>query len=254
MNPSYGATNRAPAFGGAGGFGAGRFGGFGRGFFGGLLGAGLFGLLFGHSFFGGFGGPFSLIGFLIQIGILFFLFRLAMRWFQGPQMRFAGGYGASPAGGYASSYASAAPASSGGGQPISLTGDDYNAFEWLLQESQLAFGAEDMERLRRVATPEMASYFAEQLAQEARRGVVNKLADVRLLKGDLSEAWADGTGEYATVAMRFSLLDWTVERDSGRLVDGDPQHPQEIAEVWTFRRDLGEHAQGWRISAIQQAQ
>ena len=67
----------------------------------------------------------------------------------------------------------------------------------------------------------MVSYFGEQLAEQSSRGVRNTVTDVRLDKGDLSEAWSEGGREYATVAMRFSMID--VTRDSsGRVVDGDP--------------------------------
>jgi len=65
-------------------------------------------------------------------------------------------------------------------------------------------------RLRRVATPEMVSYFSEDLAENASRGVVNKVTDVKLLQGDLSEAWREGNAEYASVAMRISLVDQTI--------------------------------------------
>ena len=46
----------------------------------------------------------------------------------------------------------------------------------------------------------MLSYFAEELTQNASRGVVNKISDVKLLQGDLSEAWREGYDDYATVA------------------------------------------------------
>jgi predicted lipid-binding transport protein (Tim44 family) len=269
MTPNRGPAS--PSY-GYGGYGSRFGGGFGRGFFGGLLGAGLLGLLFGHSFFG-FGGFGSFFGLLIQLALIFFLVRLAMRWFASAQPGFAGGsqraglggafapggFGASPApGGFGASPApggfgaSPAPGASGGA-PIALRPEDYSAFEWLLQESQTAFGAEDLDRVRSVSTPEMASYFAEQLAQNARRGLVNKIADVRLVRGDLSEAWREPAGEFATVSMRIALLDWTVERDSGRVVEGDPRSPQEATEYWTFRREVGGGPRDWRISAIQQA-
>jgi predicted lipid-binding transport protein (Tim44 family) len=48
------------------------------------------------------------------------------------------------------------------------------------------------------------------------------------------------------VALRYSLDDQTVERDSGRLVQGGPD---EATEVWTFMRHRGGH---WLVSAIQQ--
>jgi predicted lipid-binding transport protein (Tim44 family) len=96
----------------------------------------------------------------------------------------------------------------------------------------------------------MLSYFAEDLAQNASRGVINRVSDVKLLQGDLAEAWREGGAEYATVAMRFSLIDQMIERASGRLLEGDPVRPTEATELWTFRRASGGP---WLLSAIQQA-
>jgi len=104
--------------------------------------------------------------------------------------------------------------------------------------------------LRARATPEMLAYFAEDLAANASRGVVNRISDVKLLSGDLAEAWREGNAEYATVAMRFSLIDQTVERASGRVVEGDTIRPTQATELWTFRRAPGGQ---WLLSAIQQA-
>jgi predicted lipid-binding transport protein (Tim44 family) len=49
--------------------------------------------------------------------------------------------------------------------------------------------------------------------------------------------------------MRYASLDYTAERDSGRLVEGDKQ-PFERTEIWTFRRSRGGE---WMLSAVQQA-
>jgi predicted lipid-binding transport protein (Tim44 family) len=95
----------------------------------------------------------------------------------------------------------------------------------------------------------MVSYFADDLARNASRGVVNRISDVKLLQGDLAEAWREGDVEYATVAMRYALKDTYVERASGQVVEGDPLHPTEAVELWTFRRDRGG---AWLLSAIQQ--
>ena len=70
--------------------------------------------------------------------------------------------------------------------------------------------AADLGRLRTLATPEMVSYFADDLAGYASRGLVNECGDVKLLQGDLAEAWREGNADYATVAMRYSLTDVTV--------------------------------------------
>jgi predicted lipid-binding transport protein (Tim44 family) len=118
-----------------------------------------------------------------------------------------------------------------------------------LGDIQTAYGKEDLGALRVHATPEMLSYFSEEFARNASRGVINQISDVKLLQGDLSEAWREINDDYATVAMRYRLADATVERASGRIVGGNLTAPTEVTEVWTFRRD---HGGPWVLSAIQQ--
>jgi predicted lipid-binding transport protein (Tim44 family) len=98
-----------------------------------------------------------------------------------------------------------------------------------------------------MVTPEMLSYFSEQLAENASRGLTNRVTGVKLLQGDLSEAWREGDTDYATVAMKFALNDSMVDRASERIVEGG--QPTEVAELWTFRRARGGN---WLLSAIQQ--
>jgi predicted lipid-binding transport protein (Tim44 family) len=103
--------------------------------------------------------------------------------------------------------------------------------------------------LQRLATPEMVSYFAEQLQGLSRRGLRNAVSDVRLERGDLSESWSEGGRDFATVAMRYSMIDVTTDA-SGRVVDGSPNERVSVTELWTFVRDRGGN---WILSAIQQA-
>lgn len=228
-------------------FGGGLFGSLAAGF----LGAGLFGLLFGHGFFGGMLGFGSFFGLILQLVLIYFAVKFFFAWLQRRNMpasasAYAGGgtsYGFSPSGGGFGAGA-AAPTST----PITIGKADYDAFERLLGGIQEAYSAEDVNALRGRVTPEMLSYFNEQLSANASRGVVNRVSDVRLLQGDLSEAWREGDSEYATVAMRFTLTDSIVDRKSGRVVDGG--RPEEVTEVWTFVRS---REGAWVLSAIQQA-
>jgi predicted lipid-binding transport protein (Tim44 family) len=87
--------------------------------------------------------------------------------------------------------------------------------------------------------------------------VRNLVREVRLDRGDLAEAWAEGGRDYATVAMRFSMIDVTLDA-AGRVVDGSPSERVSATELWTFLRASGNaqgNAQGgaWILSAIQQA-
>jgi predicted lipid-binding transport protein (Tim44 family) len=232
----------------------GLFGG-GRGLLGGLaagfLGAGLLGMLFGGGFWSGLGSFAGFLGLLIQLALIVFVARLAWSWWQRRnQPAYAGG----PAprgnplnfglGGLAGSGGGAAPATA----PLTITADDYNSFERLLGDVQSAYSREDLGALRSRVTPEMLSYFSEDLARNASRGMVNEVSGVKLLKGDLAESWREGDTDYATVAMQFSLVDKYIDRASGHLVEGSDQ-PQVVTEIWTFRRSRGGD---WLLAAIQQ--
>ena len=223
-------------------------GGMLRGLAAGFLGAGLFGMLFGGGLFGGVGGLSSLFGLIIQIGLIVFVVRMAMSWWQ---RRTAPAYADGPGGGLGG--ASAYRAGSGfgpgsGGAPLEILPADYEAFERLLGDIQAAWSNEDVAKLHTMATPEMVSYFNNDLQENRGRNVVNKVSGTKLLQGDLSEAWREGDTDYASVAMRFSMIDKTVDRVSGRLVEGSEQ-PTEVTEVWTFVRP---HGANWELSAIQQ--
>ena len=238
----------------------GLFGGFGRGLagglLGGLLGAGLIGMLMGNGFLGGLAGFASILGLLLQIGLIVVVGMLIFRWWQRrsqPQPAYAGmprDMGAQPhsvPGGFGGLGGStAAPAT----EPLEIKPEDFDTFERLLGEIQTAYGREDLAALRTRLTPEMLSYYAEELSENASRGVVNEISDVKLLQGDLSEAWREGDKEYASVAMRYSLKDRYVDRATGKAADGTDA-PQEATEVWTFTRVPGGN---WLLSAIQQAQ
>ncbi len=251
----------------SGGFGSGLMGGL----LGGFLGAGLFGLLMGHGLFGGMGGLSSILGLVLQLGLLYLLFRFVMGFIRSrrPAMQgaafdsghgerglFGGLVGGRPQNGdlgqggvFGGGMGGAAPRS----RRLDVTAADYAAFEQRLAEIQGAYSKEDRGALARLATAEMARYFAEELAENARKGLRNELADVRFLQGDLSEAWREDAAEYASVAMKFSLIDTMVDRSTGKTVSGEPTLPQEATELWTFMRRVGGAPSEWVLSAIQQA-
>jgi predicted lipid-binding transport protein (Tim44 family) len=237
-----------------------RGSGFMTGLMGGLIGAGIGGLLFGSGLFGGLGGFASFLGLLLQFALIGGLVWLAIRFFRRRSEPAYAGAGAplqrqAAAPGHAGDGAAgtAGPAASGAGMnrdEIGLEKQDYDDFERLLGEIQEAWSRQDLAGLRQMATPEMVSYFAEELAEYASRGLTNRVTGARLLQGDLAEAWREGNLEYATVAMRFAFTEWTTD-SADRVVEGDPNQPTEATEVWTFMRSRGGR---WLLSAIQQAE
>ena len=227
------------------------------GLMGGLLGAGLFGLLAGGGFLGGLGSLAGMMGFLLQIaiigGLVFLAIALFRRFRQQPapagmpnsMMReqqseprnMMGGGGALPR---------------GAGKPvdeIGITGADFQSFERTLIEINAAWSREDVPALSRLATPEMVGYFRDDYTALTERGWKNETRDVKLEQGDLSEAWNEGPRDFATVAMRMSLIDVTRDVKTGAVTEGDANARTENTELWTFVRVQGGP---WILSAIQQ--
>jgi predicted lipid-binding transport protein (Tim44 family) len=240
----------SPTYGGAGSF-------FQRhpfltGLAGGLLGS----WLFGHSGFAAEGGGAaagSMMGMLLQLLIIGLLIWFAVRLFRGRAFS-AGWRGGGPALPPRSAGAAAAPLRRDRGRDINLGDGDLQAFQALHAAVQEAWSAADLARLRRLMTPEMLSYFSEELTRSTSRGVQNIVADVELVKGELSESWEEGDLQYATAYMKWRAHDYEVRLgrapgDPDWLAGGDPRTPVEAEELWTFVRRRGSQ---WLLSAIQQ--
>jgi predicted lipid-binding transport protein (Tim44 family) len=231
------------------------FGGFGGALLGGFLFTGLFGMLFGYGF-GGFGGMLALLFQVVLIGLIVSFF---LRRRQQPAMAGAGAYrydapNAPTGGGSTHPRAGAAPRSSasqraGRRDEVGIGDADLSAFEQRLTQLQDAYSREDYAALRRISTPEVMGYLAEELGENASKGLRNEVYDVRLLEGDIAESWREGGTDYATVAMRYESRDITRNRATGEIVDGEDR-VTETKEVWTFTRRIGSE---WLVSAIQEA-
>lgn len=246
-SPGFGAPS--PGYGSPAYQGAPRSG-FMSGLMGGLIGAGIGGMLFGHGFMGGGMGGFGFLGLLLQIFLIVMVVRFLFRMFTGPRSpATAGGPNIFSRVGMPGAGPMPGGAARSGPPGITISPGDYQQFEQLLTGIQAAWSAHDLNGLQAMATPEMVSYFADQLSEQVSRGVRNTVTDVRLVSGDLSQAWTEQGRDYATVAMRFSMID--VTRDAaGRVVDGSATEHMTATEIWTFVRSRGGH---WILSAIQQA-
>ncbi|MFC3003254.1 Tim44 domain-containing protein [Falsiroseomonas tokyonensis] len=266
--PSAATTGAATAGTAAAGAAAARTGMRG-GLMGGLLGAGLIGMFLGAGLFGGIGGFASILGLLLQVALIGGVIWLVMRMIRGRREATAGGppnayardmqQGANPRPQMASAMGgmgaprgpvpgamAATPAVAT--QPLQIGESDYQEFEQNLHAVNDAWSRQDLEALRRLSTPEMTNYFAQDLKDLRARGWTNVTSGTRLLSGDLSEAWQENGQHFATVAMRYSIVDVTTDA-SGKVVEGHPSEAQEVTEILTYTRFPGE---AWRLSAIQQ--
>jgi hypothetical protein len=243
MTPSAGYRS---GYGGYGGYG---YGGsffarhpFLTGLFGGWLGSMLFRGMGPFGFM--FGGLFHLLllGLLIWFLVRLFSGGRYAGWSRmgGPMPRSVG--------------AAAAPMTRYRGQDTTVDDSDLSAFQTIHEAVQEAWSRGDLARLRTLMTPEMLSYFSEELTRNAGDRVQNIVSNVRLLNGDVTESWVEGDLQYATAYMRWSAIDHVVRLGAGpgmpdAVISGDPRVPIEEEEMWTFVRQRGGR---WLLSAIQQ--
>lgn len=230
---------------------------------GGLIGMGIGGLLFGGGLFGegglgamGFGG---VVGLLLQLALVFFIVRLAMNFFRNRQQQPAmAGAGSNQT--YRTPATDLPPAQArttgmhggamlgGAAAALQISDADFEAFQQSLGDIQSAWSNGDLEALHSHVTPEMLGYFGRELSLLASQGLTNRVAEVNLEQGDLAESWSEDGIDYATVAMRWSALDYTTDA-SGKVVNGSKTERSESVETWTFLRAGNGR---WILSAIQQ--
>jgi len=251
---------------------------------GGLVGAGIGSMLFGHS-------PAlaaasdaapgaSILGLLIQLAVIGGLIWLAFKLFRGRAPAGPNPYAAAPraslnpyaAGPRASDNPYAAPRSPvephfepqalASVPPLAAapqrvqrefepTEADQNDFTNILLGVQQSWSAADPAALRAWATPEMVTFLAQDLGQNAADGLVNRVEQVTLREGDVVESWREEKSQYVTARLVFDCLDYMVRTDSGALVSGSRTSPVTHAELWTFVRPTS--GGSWLLSAIQQA-
>ncbi|MGE8942105.1 Tim44 domain-containing protein [Leptospira interrogans] len=210
----------------------------------------------------GFGALASVLGFVLQFALIAGLAYLVLMFVRSRNQPALARANAQQGGGRTPQRDMAAPNRQGFGltgrtpsspAPLTISQTDLDSFEKLLGEVHTAYSREDVDKLGAIATPEMLSYFSQELSDSAKQGLRNDVSNVKLLQGDVSEAWREAGSDYATVAMRYSQIEVTVERETGQVVSGDRSQPTEATEFWTFRRDDRTRGEGWQLSAIQQA-
>ncbi len=101
-----------------------------------------------------------------------------------------------------------------------------------------------------ILTPEMSRYFSDEFAQMKQQGRINRLENIAVRKVEIAEAWQESGKDYITVFFTANLLDYTVDDQSGQVVQGDKLNPVKFQEFWTFCRDIG--TRQWQLSGINQ--
>ena len=260
---------RAPG-GGSAAFNRQPFGGssFMRGLGGGLLGGMIGGMLFGgsaHGAMGGIGGSgIGLLEILLFGGLAWFLFK-----------RFVRPSGSRPsrdrfdqAGGWnvqdlpdrlaeAQAMPDIAPAGSAGAGGLEAVRRSDPSFDpELFREGaqdiffkiQAAWMRRDLALVEGLVGEDLAAEYRRQMADLRTRGRVNHLENIAVRSVRIVDAGLDQGHAWITVEFNANLLDYTVDENTGAIVEGDATRPVKFEERWTFAAPEGTSA--WKLEGI----
>lgn len=113
-----------------------------------------------------------------------------------------------------------------------------------------AFAKGDRDTLRNLLSTEVFDSFAGEIAARERR---NETAEAHVVSID-SATVEDAKVEFgkAQITLRFVVKLQSVRRDSaGAVIEGDPERPLAIVDLWTFARDVASRDPNWKLVATE---
>ena len=114
--------------------------------------------------------------------------------------------------------------------------------------TQSAWMNRDIASLHDRVTPEMHDALQAQCDRVRSAGRINRVAEIEIT-ATVTEAWQESGRDYVTAYIAGSIVDYTVDEASDRLVAGSKTVPRGVEEFWTFTRPAGLNF--WMLSAIQ---
>jgi predicted lipid-binding transport protein (Tim44 family) len=118
----------------------------------------------------------------------------------------------------------------------------------VFRDVQNAWMTRDIGALRDRVTPEL--YGELQLRCDRLRSARQSNRVDRIEIGaEITEAWQERDRDYVTAYIGGSMIDYTVDDATDRLVTGSRAIPKDVEEFWTFTRRAGLNF--WMLSAVQ---
>jgi predicted lipid-binding transport protein (Tim44 family) len=115
---------------------------------------------------------------------------------------------------------------------------------------QSAWTKRDLTGVKQLLNPEMQANFQTEIDRAIAKKEMNRLENVAVRQVEIVDAVQDQGEEYITVKFLASLLDYTVDETTGRVVSGSASDPVKFLEYWTFARKVGER--NWVLAGITQ--
>ena len=240
-------------------------GGFGRGLMGGLLGGAIGGLLFG-SLFGASGSGMGILPLLLLGGVGYLLYK---RFSNRPTAPSGPGYQPPPAGNVFQGQFGGQPSNTvppvppvrevytveNGLSAIRLSDPGFDDKYFLEVASDVFFKVQagwmrrDLASYRHLLGEQLAAEYERHFQEMQAKGHINKLESIAIRKVEIVAAGSQDGEDFLTVLFTANLLDYTVDENSGALIEGSMTEPVKFAEQWTWARPV--RTENWKLEGIE---
>lgn len=117
---------------------------------------------------------------------------------------------------------------------------------------QGAWSSQDTAALSAYCGADLAGRLENEIVQLKAGQRRNRMENIALRESEIIEAWTEEDEEIITVRLCADLLDYTVDEQSGAVIDGSNLVPVAFEEFWTFTRPVGPNP--WKLASVQQAE
>jgi predicted lipid-binding transport protein (Tim44 family) len=115
---------------------------------------------------------------------------------------------------------------------------------------QAAWNERDLARVSEMIGPELRRALDEDIHRLRTQKRMNRIESIAVRGTELVDAWQEYGQEYATLRFRANLVDYTIDEQSGAIVEGDKTQSVKFEEDWTFVRPTGA-SKSWKLTAIE---
>ncbi len=113
---------------------------------------------------------------------------------------------------------------------------------------QGAWTRRDLTSVNGLLGADIARVFAADIAELKSRRQINRLENITVRQTEVLDTWHEDGADHSRVRFVANLLDYVVDEQSGRVVDGNDSVPVKFEENWIFAR-MGS---GWQLVGIDQ--
>jgi predicted lipid-binding transport protein (Tim44 family) len=113
-----------------------------------------------------------------------------------------------------------------------------------------AFASGDLQTLRNLLDKDVLDSFSTAIAGRENRGETMTTRVVSIDRVTIEDAGIHGASAQITLRLFTKLISATRDK-SGAVINGDPEKSVDIADVWTFARDVSSRDPNWKLAATQ---